>query len=156
LVEYALVLGLLVTALTVGLQVLQRGATDELAAGKTQIGTARTGGLVAATSTTGSTVPGPTTTSTSSSTTSTTLAPSITASCSAATCTFSVSNPPSGVTSYSWTMNPASQTGTSATFSHTRAKNAGDYTVTVTMQPGSVSASRSVSCTNGNTTTCTP
>ena len=118
------------------------------------------------TSTTGSpaTVPGPTTTaptttteSTSTTTTApttTTLPPSLEVSCTGATCTFHVGNAPPG-SGYSWT-GPAPVGGsTAAVVSHTRAKNAGGYTVSVLLQPSGWAATRSVSCSQGNNTTCT-
>lgn len=107
------------------------------------------------TSTTTSTTVAPTTTTTTAPTTSTTLSAAVSGACTGARCSLSISNRPADST-VSWlvegtpTANPTSGAGSS--FGFTGVKK-GSYLVTATVSPGGT-LTRTVTCTNDNTPTC--
>ncbi len=168
-VEYALGLALFVLLIIGGLELVQRGAEETLAEDRSATLRTEHLGTVAPTTSSPSTVPGPsptvsttttttnptstssssTTTSTTSSTTTTTVAnPVLRVSCVDTTCTFWVDNAPPGST-YSWTSTEGAGSGTASSFSHTRPRNAGDYQVTVRLGNG-WSATARIDCPQGN------
>ena len=151
-VEYALIVALFSSAVVLTLQVLNDRAGERFEQTGTRIGTPpplELGPTTTASPVSTTTTVAPTTTTTAPTTTTTLPAAKMSVSCSGRTCTFTATNVGSSTTSWARSTasdNPVKTGGTS--YSYTAQSGNRTYTVTLTLQPGSRSVSRTVVCPN--------